>query len=180
MRELPSPAAMEALTASWRPYRSVGCYYMWRLSEAAPKASSPGKSKAGGGKKGASKAAAAVGEAGAVLPNDGAEAGNGPPAGRSKAGNGRGKKVEAALGAGAAAGAAREAAGVEAALKAPPQGRGKRVAMGNDETAASTAVAGNVDGALAEVVLQSLAKGVSVETESEVGTVPVSYGGCKG
>eukprot|EP00897_Mesotaenium_endlicherianum_P009350 jgi/Mesen1/8443/ME000475S07707 len=29
----PKPAEMEALVAKWRPYRSVGCYYLWRLLE---------------------------------------------------------------------------------------------------------------------------------------------------
>ncbi|KAJ7287536.1 DNA glycosylase [Mycena rebaudengoi] len=29
-----SPAHMEALTESWRPYRSIGIYYMWALADA--------------------------------------------------------------------------------------------------------------------------------------------------
>lgn len=35
LAELPTPAAMEALTAGWRPWRSVGSWYMWRVAEAA-------------------------------------------------------------------------------------------------------------------------------------------------
>ncbi|PSC71100.1 putative DNA-3-methyladenine glycosylase 2 [Micractinium conductrix] len=31
LKELPSPAAMEKLSEKWRPFRSLGCYYMWRL-----------------------------------------------------------------------------------------------------------------------------------------------------
>lgn len=31
LSHLPSPAEMEQLTASWRPFRSLGCYYMWRI-----------------------------------------------------------------------------------------------------------------------------------------------------
>lgn len=34
MQELPDAAKMEALTASWQPYRSIGSWYMWRLVEA--------------------------------------------------------------------------------------------------------------------------------------------------
>jgi 3-methyladenine DNA glycosylase/8-oxoguanine DNA glycosylase len=29
-----TPAEMDALTAPWRPYRSVGVYYMWALADA--------------------------------------------------------------------------------------------------------------------------------------------------
>jgi DNA-3-methyladenine glycosylase II len=31
LRGLPTPARMETLAETWRPYRSVGSYYMWRL-----------------------------------------------------------------------------------------------------------------------------------------------------
>lgn len=31
LHSLPSPAEMEALTAPWRPYRSLGCWLMWRI-----------------------------------------------------------------------------------------------------------------------------------------------------
>lgn len=34
LQELPDAAKMEALTASWQPYRSIGSWYMWRLVEA--------------------------------------------------------------------------------------------------------------------------------------------------
>ena len=36
LRELPDPATMERLTAHWRPFRSVGCWYLWRVAESAP------------------------------------------------------------------------------------------------------------------------------------------------
>lgn len=34
LKELPKPAQMESVTESWRPFRSVGSWYMWRLTEA--------------------------------------------------------------------------------------------------------------------------------------------------
>jgi DNA-3-methyladenine glycosylase II len=43
LRDLPSPAQMEAVAERWRPWRSVGAYYMWRVE--APR----GAKKAGGG-----------------------------------------------------------------------------------------------------------------------------------
>ena len=30
LEDLPKPEEMEALAESWRPYRSVGCWYLWR------------------------------------------------------------------------------------------------------------------------------------------------------
>lgn len=39
VQELPDVAKMEALTASWRPWRSIGSWYMWRLTEAEGKRS---------------------------------------------------------------------------------------------------------------------------------------------
>ncbi len=33
---LPKPKALEAATESWRPYRSVGAWYMWRALEFDP------------------------------------------------------------------------------------------------------------------------------------------------
>lgn len=33
LKELPSPAEMEALAEIWRPYRSVGSFYMWKVGE---------------------------------------------------------------------------------------------------------------------------------------------------
>lgn len=32
--EVPRPSQMEQLCEHWRPYRSVGSWYMWRLVEA--------------------------------------------------------------------------------------------------------------------------------------------------
>jgi DNA-3-methyladenine glycosylase II len=43
MQALPSVEQMEAIAERWRPYRSLGSYYMWRVAEAAPRA--PKKSK---------------------------------------------------------------------------------------------------------------------------------------
>jgi DNA-3-methyladenine glycosylase II len=31
LKQLPSPAEMEAVAENWRPFRSVGAYYMWRV-----------------------------------------------------------------------------------------------------------------------------------------------------
>ena len=42
LRELPTPAQMEAVAEQWRPWRSVGSYYMWKVE--APRAA--GKKKA--------------------------------------------------------------------------------------------------------------------------------------
>lgn len=36
LKDLPTPAEMERLSAPWRPYRSLGAWYMWRLIEAKP------------------------------------------------------------------------------------------------------------------------------------------------
>jgi DNA-3-methyladenine glycosylase II len=33
LRKRPTPDRMRALTKSWRPYRSVGCWYLWRLGD---------------------------------------------------------------------------------------------------------------------------------------------------
>ena len=33
LRKLPEPERMRQLAAPWRPYRSVGSWYMWRLVE---------------------------------------------------------------------------------------------------------------------------------------------------
>jgi len=33
LSELPKPAALEALAEPWRPYRSVGSWYLWRATE---------------------------------------------------------------------------------------------------------------------------------------------------
>jgi DNA-3-methyladenine glycosylase II len=52
LRDLPDPATMERLTAHWRPFRSVGCWYLWRVAEEAPPArKEPGAKKAAAKKK---------------------------------------------------------------------------------------------------------------------------------
>lgn len=33
LKELPGPMQMEQICEKWRPYRSVGSWYMWRLVE---------------------------------------------------------------------------------------------------------------------------------------------------
>lgn len=33
LKELPKPAEMEKLCEKWKPYRSIGAWYMWRLME---------------------------------------------------------------------------------------------------------------------------------------------------
>lgn len=33
LKEVPRPAQMEELCHKWRPYRSIGAWYMWRLVE---------------------------------------------------------------------------------------------------------------------------------------------------
>ena len=33
LRELPKPARLERLAEPWRPYRSVGAWYLWRATE---------------------------------------------------------------------------------------------------------------------------------------------------
>jgi len=36
LRRLPKPARMERIAATWRPYRSVACWYLWRALEVQP------------------------------------------------------------------------------------------------------------------------------------------------
>ncbi|MEZ4314690.1 MAG: histone H1-like repetitive region-containing protein [Polyangiaceae bacterium] len=36
LSDLPDPATMEKLTDHWRPFRSVGSWYLWRVAEGAP------------------------------------------------------------------------------------------------------------------------------------------------
>jgi DNA-3-methyladenine glycosylase II len=36
LSELPKPAALEALAEPWRPYRSVGSWYLWRAADSIP------------------------------------------------------------------------------------------------------------------------------------------------
>ena len=57
LQGLPDAAQMGAIADSWRPFRSAGSYYMWRVE--APRGS--GKAKGGGGsKKGKVKAVGAT------------------------------------------------------------------------------------------------------------------------
>jgi len=36
LRRLPTPVQMERIAATWRPYRSVACWYLWRALEVEP------------------------------------------------------------------------------------------------------------------------------------------------
>jgi DNA-3-methyladenine glycosylase II len=45
---LPAPAALEALAAPWRPYRTLACLYLWRSLEATPVQTSSQASRADG------------------------------------------------------------------------------------------------------------------------------------
>ena len=36
LRRLPKPAQMERIAATWRPYRSVASWYLWRALEVRP------------------------------------------------------------------------------------------------------------------------------------------------
>lgn len=45
--ELPRPSQMEGICEKWRPYRSVGSWYMWRLIEAKGTPSSAGAVSSG-------------------------------------------------------------------------------------------------------------------------------------
>lgn len=56
LKELPDPKAMERLSAHWRPFRSVACWYLWRVAEAAP----PMRKAEQGAKKRVAKAGAKV------------------------------------------------------------------------------------------------------------------------
>ncbi|KAL4452033.1 hypothetical protein ABPG75_007695 [Micractinium tetrahymenae] len=49
LKELPDAAAMEALAEKWRPFRSVGSYFMWKVE--APRGSAGGKKGRQKGKK---------------------------------------------------------------------------------------------------------------------------------
>lgn len=56
LRELPDPEVMERLTAHWRPFRSVGCWYLWRVAEeGAPMRKKPAAKVGAAPKKGAPK-----------------------------------------------------------------------------------------------------------------------------
>lgn len=41
LKELPKAVEMEELCKEWKPYRSVGSWYMWRLMESKSKVSAP-------------------------------------------------------------------------------------------------------------------------------------------
>ncbi|KAH7372875.1 hypothetical protein KP509_17G025900 [Ceratopteris richardii] len=43
LKSLPNPSEMEKLSAPWRPYRSLGAWYMWRLIERKPALKAKGK-----------------------------------------------------------------------------------------------------------------------------------------
>ena len=59
--------AMERIAKPWRPFRSVGCYYMWRVEVPRSQGRSPkakGKTETAKGKKDTGKAAKAKKETG--------------------------------------------------------------------------------------------------------------------
>jgi DNA-3-methyladenine glycosylase II len=56
---LPDPGTMERLTDAWRPFRSVGCWYLWRVAEDAPPVRRETPAKKAGGKKAVAKKAVA-------------------------------------------------------------------------------------------------------------------------
>lgn len=59
LRDLPDPATMERLSAHWRPFRSVACWYLWRVAEGtAPLRRKAESVKTSTSKKEAKKAAA--------------------------------------------------------------------------------------------------------------------------
>ncbi|KAK8716753.1 hypothetical protein V6N13_044054 [Hibiscus sabdariffa] len=49
LKELPKPLLMEQICEKWRPFRSVGSWYMWRLVEAKSKANAKAQTAEGGG-----------------------------------------------------------------------------------------------------------------------------------
>jgi hypothetical protein len=61
LRELPDPATMERLSAHWRPFRSVACWYLWRVAEEGPpmRKKKPEEAPVAAGKKAVSKKGAA-------------------------------------------------------------------------------------------------------------------------
>lgn len=60
LRDLPDPETMERLTAHWRPFRSVGCWYLWRVAEeGAPMRKKPAAKVGAAAKKGTAKKLAA-------------------------------------------------------------------------------------------------------------------------
>jgi 3-methyladenine DNA glycosylase/8-oxoguanine DNA glycosylase len=63
--DLPDPATMERLTSHWRPFRSIGCWYLWRVAEQHPphRRKQAAEAKKGAAKRGAKKGAAKKGVA---------------------------------------------------------------------------------------------------------------------
>lgn len=65
LADLPDPTTMVRLSEHWRPYRSIGSWYLWRVAEDAPPLrraatdAKKGAAKSGAAKKGAVKKAAA-------------------------------------------------------------------------------------------------------------------------
>lgn len=55
VQEAPSPQEMERLTDCWRPYRSLGSFFMWRVID--KKRAAEKSAAAAAGKKGSKKAA---------------------------------------------------------------------------------------------------------------------------
>ncbi|GIL87901.1 hypothetical protein Vretifemale_15944 [Volvox reticuliferus] len=56
LSQLPTPNQVEALTEAWRPFRSVGSWYMWRLAQPPPKAAAAsGGTKSSSSRKAASR-----------------------------------------------------------------------------------------------------------------------------
>jgi DNA-3-methyladenine glycosylase II len=41
LRKLPTPDRMRSLARSWQPYRSIACWYLWRLNEETPRPPRP-------------------------------------------------------------------------------------------------------------------------------------------
>lgn len=45
LRKLPTPDRMRSLARPWQPYRSIACWYLWRLNEDTPRALGRGRAK---------------------------------------------------------------------------------------------------------------------------------------
>jgi hypothetical protein len=57
LKALPDAATMDRLSARWRPFRSVACWYLWRVAEGAPplRQTAHKPAKRSGAKRGAAK-----------------------------------------------------------------------------------------------------------------------------